>query len=124
MTKRKSLVPPREAATIKPMLTTRDLHVMTGISMDYFQKLARSGTIPCKRLGYGCRAMFLFDRTEFEQWWHSHLRGIKPCPAERFGNEAKPGTGASGAKAENSRNRLKQEARRLLESVLADGSTS
>jgi hypothetical protein len=124
VTKRKPPAQAREAAAITPMLTTRDLHLMTGRSMDYFQKLARSGGMPCKRLGYGSRAMFLFDRHEFEQWWHSHLREIQPCPVERFANEAKPGTGASGGKAKNMKSRLKQEARQLLENVLAGGSTS
>jgi hypothetical protein len=107
---------------IQPLLTTRDLHEMTGRSMDYFQKLARSGLIPCKRLGYGSRAMFLFDRHEFDQWWHAHLREIEPCPAAHFAKGAKSGTAAFGAKAKNTKSLLKQEARRLLESVLADGS--
>lgn len=102
-------------------LTTKDLAERTGLSMDYFQKLARVGKIPCRRLGYGVRARFLFDSCEFEDWWQSHLRGVEPCPAEPSANVAKSGTGASGTKAKNSRSRLKQEAKLLHASVLANG---
>src|SRR5689334_18847174 len=62
------------ASIMKPLLTTRDLAGMTGLSMDYFQRLSRAGKIPCQRLGYGPRAMFLFDAVEFERWWQANLR--------------------------------------------------
>lgn len=109
---------------ITPKLTTKDLSKMTGLSMDYFQRLARAGKIPCHRLGVGCRAKFFFDQVEFGQWWATQLRRVEGCQEARSASAGKSGTGASGGTARNSRNRLKQAAKRSLASVLAAGSTN
>jgi len=108
---------------VKP-LTTKDLSEMTGFSMDYFQKLARAGKIPCQRLGYGSRAMFLFDSAEFEQWWKSNLRKVEPCREVRSASGGRSTGRGSGSKGKTTKSPLAQKVDQLLVSGLAAMSKS
>jgi excisionase family DNA binding protein len=102
------------------MVSTRDLADLTGLSPDYFQKLARSGEIPCLRLGSGPRARFLFERTAFDNWWDTKITKADTWQAG-YTKGMKSGGRASAKTGKNSINPLKQEVKQLLRITFSDG---
>ena len=70
-------------------VSTRELAVVYGQTVDFWQKLAKAGAFESKRNGLGPRAHLSINVSSFLTYWNSRETGAAPCPNETISGSSK-----------------------------------
>ena len=87
-------------------VSTRELAVVYGQTVDFWQKRAKAGAFESKRNGLGPRAHLSINVSSFLTYWNNLETGAAPCPNETISGSSKGGargTRGKGARAKSSK---------------------